>query len=57
MYSILKSKEGNDITYDYSTFVKEINRYTKQQRNSSNQKANMYLQILFASIVASSVKK
>lgn len=69
---------SNNEIYDYATFVREVNRYSEQQRNNSNQKvfkalqdtiktldsmnklnqeeANMYLQILFASLTASNIK-
>lgn len=70
---------NNNITYDYATFVREVNRYVEQQRINSNMKvikalddtikvydslnklnpeeANLYLQILFASLTASAIKK
>ncbi len=70
---------NNNITYDYATFVKEVNRYVEQQRINSNMKvikalddtikvydslnklnpeeANLYLQILFASLTASAIRK
>lgn len=70
---------NNNITYDYDTFVIEVNKYVEQQRINSNMKiikalddtikvydslnklnpeeANVYLQILFASLTASAIKK
>lgn len=35
---------GNNEIYDYATFVREVNRYAEQQRNSSNQKVFKALQ-------------
>ncbi|MBP3920556.1 MAG: hypothetical protein J6D28_03210 [Bacilli bacterium] len=29
---------NNNEFYDYATFVREVNKYAEQQRNSSNQK-------------------
>ena len=35
---------SNNEIYDYATFVREVNRYAEQQRNSSNQKVFKALQ-------------
>lgn len=35
---------GNNEKYDYAIFVREVNRYAEQQRNSSNQKVFKALQ-------------
>ena len=35
---------GNNEIYDYATFVRKVNRYAEQQRNSSNQKVFKALQ-------------